>query len=220
MFPGVPPALDRLAAVDGCPRRGTLFTRTLAHRLLGFGGWRVEGGLPDEPRFVLIVAPHTSNWDFLIGLLAMLALGLRANWLGKHTIFRFPVGPVLRWFGGEPINRDAVQGTVDVAIERFQARNQWVLALSPEGTRKRVPQWKTGFLRIAVGAGVPIVPVWIDYRRRVLGLGRPLWPSGDQDADMTALRAIYRKEMARHPAQFAEPANIPADIGEGLPSRA
>jgi 1-acyl-sn-glycerol-3-phosphate acyltransferase len=201
---------------QGCPRRGTPFTRALARRLLGLGGWQVEGSLPDEPRCVLIVAPHTSAWDFPVGILAMLALGLRASWLGKHTIFRFPVGPVLRWFGGEPINREAAQGTVEVAIERFRARSQWVLALSPEGTRKRVPQWKTGFLRIAVGAGVPIVPVWIDYRRRVLGLGRPHWPSGDQDADMTALRAIYRKEMARHPEQFAEP----ADIGDGLPSRA
>ncbi len=191
--------------MSACPRRGTPFTRALAHRLLGLGRWRVEGQLPNEPRFVLIVAPHTSNWDFLICILTMFAIGLRLSWLGKHSLFRFPVAPLLRWLGGEPIDRAATQGTVEMAIERFGRRAQWVLGLSPEGTRKRVEQWKTGFHRIAVGAGVPIVPVWIDYQRRVIGLGAPVWPTGDPVADVAALRALYRKEMARYPRQFAEP---------------
>jgi len=189
----------------GCPRRGSPFTRRLAHGFLGLFGWRVEGELPAEPRFVLIVAPHTSNWDFPIGILAMFATGLRLSWLGKHTVFRFPVAGILRWLGGEPINRSATHGTVEVAIEQFKARRQWVLGIAPEGTRKRVEQWKTGFYRIAVGAGVPILPVWIDYSRRVLGLGTPFHPSGEVAADLAAVRRIFRKEMARHPAQFAEP---------------
>jgi 1-acyl-sn-glycerol-3-phosphate acyltransferase len=189
----------------GCPRRGSPLTRRLAHGFLGLFGWRVEGELPDEPRFVLIVAPHTSNWDFPIGILAMFAIGLRLSWLGKHTVFRFPVAGILRWLGGEPINRSATQGTVEVAIEQFKARRQWVLGIAPEGTRKRVEEWKTGFYRIAVGAGVPILPVWIDYSRRVLGLGTLFHPSGEAAADLAALRRIFRKEMARYPAQFAEP---------------
>jgi 1-acyl-sn-glycerol-3-phosphate acyltransferase len=186
------------------PQLGTRFTRALAHRLLALGGWRITGALPNEPRFVIIVAPHTSNWDFLIGVLGMFAVGVRLNWLGKHTLFRFPAGPLLRWLGGEPIDRTTNRGTVDVAIERFRTRRQWVLGIAPEGTRKRVEQWKTGFHQIAVGAGVPIVPVYLDYRRRVVGLGASFRPAGDPAKDVPALRAIFRSEMARHPARFAE----------------
>ncbi len=186
------------------PRRGTSFTRALAHRLLGLGGWRVEGAFPDEPRFVIIVAPHTSNWDFLVAILAMFALGVRLSWLGKHTLFRFPIAPLLRWLGGEPIDRDAKQGTVEFAIERFRTRSQWVVGLTPEGTRKRVEQWRTGFHQIAVGAGVPIVPVSFDYQQRVVGLGAPFQPTGDSVTDVVAIRALFRKAMARFPDQFAE----------------
>lgn len=167
-------------------------------------GWRVEGQLPEEPRFVLIVAPHTSNWDFIIGVLAKLAVGIDASWLGKHTIFVFPISGILRWFGGEPVDRSASHGTVEAAIERFRARAQWVLAIAPEGTRKRVEQWKTGFYRIAVGAGVPILPVAIDYSRRVVDLGTLYHPTGDEARDLDELRRRYSARMAHHPKQFVE----------------
>jgi 1-acyl-sn-glycerol-3-phosphate acyltransferase len=176
----------------------------VARRLLGLAGWQVEGELPDCPKFVVIVAPHTSNWDFVIGILAMFATGLRASWLGKHTIFRFPLAPVLRWLGGEPIDRSAPQGTVGTAIDHFQTRPQWVLGLSPEGTRRRVSRWKTGFYQIAVGAGVPIVPVTMDYRTRVLGIGAPVLPGSSEAVDMARLRTRFQKEMAKYPAKFAE----------------
>jgi 1-acyl-sn-glycerol-3-phosphate acyltransferase len=189
----------------GCPRRGTAFSRSLGRWLLRLGDWRVEGQLPEEPRFVLIVAPHTSNWDFIIGLLSMFAIGIRLNWLGKHTIFRFPITGVLRWLGGEPVDRSTSQGKVEVAIERFRARRQWVLGIAPEGTRKRVEQWKTGFYRIAVGASVPILTVAFDYTRRVTDLGTLYRPTGDQDTDLRAIRGRYRREMARHPEAFVEP---------------
>jgi 1-acyl-sn-glycerol-3-phosphate acyltransferase len=188
----------------GYPTRGNAFSRGLGRTLLGLFGWRIAGRLPALPKFVLIVAPHTSNWDFLIGLLAMLATGLRAHWLGKHSIFRFPVAPALRWLGGEPVDRSASHGTVKAAIAHFQARGQWVLALSPEGTRRRVTTWKTGFLRIATGAGVPIVPVWLDYGTRTVGLGAAIEPSGNESADIARLRAMFRKDMARRPALYAE----------------
>ncbi len=186
------------------PRRGTSVSRMVARRLLGLAGWQVEGELPDCPKFVVIVAPHTSNWDFVIGILAMFATGLRASWLGKHTIFRFPLAPVLRWLGGEPIDRSAPQGTVGTAIDHFQTRPQWVLGLSPEGTRRRVSRWKTGFYQIAVGAGVPIVPVTMDYRTRVLGIGAPVLPGSSEAVDMARLRTRFQKEMAKYPAKFAE----------------
>jgi 1-acyl-sn-glycerol-3-phosphate acyltransferase len=134
----------------------------------------------------------------------MFATDLRASWLGKHTIFRFPVGSLLRWLGGEPIDRSAPQGTVGAAIERFRSRSQWVLALSPEGTRRPVERWKTGFHRIAVGAGVPILPVSLDYRERQIGIGTLFTPGRDEAADLATLHALFHKEMARHPEQFAE----------------
>ncbi len=197
------------AALPGLPRRGTPRSRALAHRILGWFGWRVTGALPDLPRFVLIVAPHTSNWDFFIGALAMFATGLRASWLGKHTIFFWPVKYLLRWMGGEPIDRAAAHGTVETAIHNFQSRSQWVLALSPEGTRRRMEQWKTGFYRIATGAGVPIVPVWIDYRTRELHIAGPVTTTGDMDADLRLLRGLFSKEMAKYPEKFAELPAVP-----------
>jgi 1-acyl-sn-glycerol-3-phosphate acyltransferase len=172
--------------------------------MLGFAGWRVKGALPELPRFVLIVAPHTSYWDFAILVVAMFATGLRASWLGKHTIFRFPLAPVLRWLGGEPVDRSAPRGIVGAAIEHFRSRPHWVLALSPEGTRRPVGEWKNGFYRIAAGAAVPIVPVALDYRSRVVAIGAPVAPGPDESATVTRLRALFRREMARHPERFVD----------------
>lgn len=194
----------REAGSGGYPTRGNAASRALGRVLLGLAGWRLEGALPPLPRFVVIVAPHTSNWDFFIGLLGMLATGLRASWLGKHTIFRFPLSPLLRWLGGEPVDRSAPRGVVGAAVTRFRERAQWVLGLAPEGTRRRVIAWKTGFLRIATAAGVPIVPVRLDYRARVIGVGAPVQATGDEAADIARLRALFRKDMARHPAQYVE----------------
>jgi 1-acyl-sn-glycerol-3-phosphate acyltransferase len=205
---------------EGPPRRGTPFSRAFARGLMRLAGWRVEGSLPDCPRFVLIVAPHTSNWDFLVGIMAMFATGLRLSWLGKHTIFRLPFTPVLRWLGGEPVDRAAAQGTVEAAIQRFGSRPRWVLGLAPEGTRRRGKGWKMGFHRIAVGAGVPILPVWIDYRRRVLGLGTLFTPGADAASDLARLGTVYRKEMARYPERFTETALplAPTDDQPAAPS--
>jgi 1-acyl-sn-glycerol-3-phosphate acyltransferase len=192
------------APIPGFPRRGNACSRWLGRALLGLAGWRIDGVFPALPKFVLIVAPHTSNWDFFIGIAGMLATGLRANWLGKHTIFRFPLTPVLRWLGGEPVDRSAPQGIVASAIAHFRSRPQWVLALSPEGTRRRTTEWKHGFLRIATGAGVPVVPVWFDYRSCTIGIGAPVRPSGDEAGDIARLRALFDTEMARHPELYVE----------------
>jgi 1-acyl-sn-glycerol-3-phosphate acyltransferase len=171
---------------------------------LRLSGWRLHGALPPIPRYVMIVAPHTSNWDFFLGLAAKAALGLRAQWLGKHTIFRGPLAWLLRALGGVPVNRSHPDGTVNAVLAAMRAAPTFVLALSPEGTRKRVDAWKTGFYRVAVAAGVPIVPVSFDWPSRIVRLGTPFHPTGNADADIRRLRALYRKEMARRPEYFAD----------------
>jgi 1-acyl-sn-glycerol-3-phosphate acyltransferase len=169
-------------------------------------GWKVEGANPPGPKYVMIVAPHTSNWDFWVALFAKFATGLRISWLGKHTIFLWPAGPILRWLGGEPIDRTAPGGVVEEVVARFRDRPQFGVALSPEGTRRPVAEWKTGFHRIALTAGVPIVPVTIDWSRRVLTLGDPVMPTTDLAADLLHFRRMFSRHMARYPEKFIEAA--------------
>ena len=167
-------------------------------------GWRIEGALPPVPRYVLIVAPHTTNADFFVGLAAKWALGLRAQWLGKHSIFLGPLGWLLRALGGVPVDRSHPDGTVEAVLSAMQAAPAFVLALAPEGTRRLTKGWKTGFYRIAVAAGVPILPVAFDWSTRTVDLGTPFHPSGDAALDIPLLRARYRKDMAKRPEHFAD----------------
>jgi len=171
---------------------------------LQLGGWRIAGQLPSAPRYVLIVAPHTSNLDFFVGLAAKFALGLKAQWLGKHTLFQGPLGWMLRALGGIPVDRARADGTVQAVLAQMQGAERFVLALAPEGTRRRIESWKSGFYRIAVAAGVPILPVWFDWSTKTIGLGVPFHPTGDAATDIPRLRALYRKDMARRPEYFAD----------------
>ena len=175
-----------------------------AVRLLGLIGWKVYFRPLPGPHGIAVVYPHTSNWDFFVGLAAEFAVGLRAHWLGKHTLFRWPLGPVLRRLGGEPVHRDAPEGAVGAAVARFDAHAHYVLGLSPEGTRRRVARWRSGFHRIARGAGVPVVPVWLDYSRREVGIGAPVRLGADAESHTARLRALYRSAMARFPELYAE----------------
>ena len=164
--------------------------------------WGFEGRLPDLPRFVVVVAPHTSNWDFPVAMAAMFALGIRVRWLGKHTLFRGPAGALLRWLGGVPVRRGEGRGATADAVAALAAAREMVLALAPEGTRGRVATWRTGYYTIAEGAGVPIVPVWLDWSRRVMGFGAPVAAEGGAEAVTARLRALYRPEMARRPERY------------------
>ncbi len=184
------------------PRRGNSATRFLGRLVLRRLGWRIEGDVPDVPRCVAIVAPHTSNWDFVIGIAALLALGLRGRWLGKHSVFRPPLRRLLRWAGGIPVDRGNPEGVAEQAVASLREVDPFFLALAPEGTRKRVERWKTGFYRIAHGAGVPIWPVSLDYRSRVFRLHPLFSPTGDFEADVARLRQLYTAVMARHPEGY------------------
>jgi len=179
------------------PRRGNVISAALARWFLGGLGWGFAGEIPDVSRAVIIVAPHTSNVDFFVGVAAMFALGLRVEFLGKHTLFFWPLGPVMRWLGGIPVNRHVAAGVVDQTVRLFANRKRMILALAPEGTRKSVERWKTGFYFVAREARVPIVPVAVDYRRRLIRLGGRFDPTGELGEDLRFLKAFFADAEGR-----------------------
>jgi 1-acyl-sn-glycerol-3-phosphate acyltransferase len=154
-------------------------------------GWRIEGEMPNRAKMVVIVAPHTSNWDFVVGFLAYLALGLDCAWWGKHTLFRWPFGKFLRHFGGIPVVRSQSNNVVERTVQEFARREQMLLAIAPEGTRRKVEAWRTGFYHVARGAGVPVLTVALDFGRRVIEIGPLVELSDDQDGDIARLRARF-----------------------------
>ncbi len=169
---------------------------------MSLSGWRFDGAMPNEPKFVISVAPHTSNWDFCVGIAAVFALRLRVSFLGKDTLFKGPLGLFMRWLGGIPVDRSVSRDRVAESVHAFKSNGQLVLAVAPEGTRKRVAEWKSGFYYVAHGAGVPIVPVAFDYGSRAVRIGAPIITSGDREADIATLKSFYRGIVARHPDQF------------------
>ncbi|HET7729591.1 MAG TPA: lysophospholipid acyltransferase family protein [Usitatibacter sp.] len=181
------------------PRRGNrplVFVGRLALSLMRF---RVEGEVPDLPKFVIAVAPHTSNWDFVVGAAAMFALDLRLAFIGKHTLFRGPLGAVMRWMGGIPVDRSSPHGVVAQSLEAFRAMDRRVLAIAPEGTRKRVARFKTGFLHIARGAGVPVVLAALDWGNRRIRLGPTFVPSEDLEAERVNVEAYFAPIRGKRP---------------------
>jgi 1-acyl-sn-glycerol-3-phosphate acyltransferase len=182
-FPELPPS---------APRRGNAITRRVARALLALAGWRIEGEYPDRPKMVAIVAPHTTNWDFVLGIAVVYALGLRVRFLGKHTLFRPPLGWLMRWLGGTPVVRDTPQGAVGDAAEMIAREQKVLLGIAPEGTRTPGKPWRSGFYNIALAARVPILPAGFDYRTRTVHLFAPFEPGGDYDADLPRLQALYR----------------------------
>jgi len=165
-------------------------------------GWSFEGRIPDVPKMVLIVAPHTSNWDFLTGLWAKLALQLKASFLGKHTLFWWPFGVFLRAIGGIPIDRSRAHGVTEDAVRALRDGEGMVLVIAPEGTRSKTERWKSGFHRIAVAAGVPILVVAFDYGKKVIRLGPLVHPTQSYDEDLRTILSHYSAEMALHPESF------------------
>ncbi len=172
------------------PRRGGPFTRALGRATLRVLRWTVVGEFPDEPKMVVIAAPHRSNWDFIVGLAVKFALSLDASFLAKHTLFRWPFGVVFRFWGGIPVERGAATHTVAAIVSEFESRETLVLALAPEGTRKPGTAWKTGFWHIAYAAKVPILPAVLDRERRIVRFLPVIIPR-DMDQDIRALKAEY-----------------------------
>jgi len=173
------------------PRRGNRLTRGAAQLILALFGWRLEGTMPDLPKLMLIGAPHTSNWDWVLGMVVIWALGLRVYWLGKHTVFGWPAGIFLRWLGGVPVNRRGTQGVVAKTVAEYEQRDKFWLTILPTGTRTRGAVWKTGFYHIAQGAEIPILPFKFDYGHRIIYFGPLFHLSDDITADIDELQSLF-----------------------------
>lgn len=172
--------------------------RALCRLALRAAGWGLDGQFPDLARLVLIAAPHSSWWDGFWGLLMKVAIGADVRFMGKQELFRTPLGGTLRTLGGIPIDRGATKGVVEQMIEEFARRDALWLGVAPEGTRKPVARWKSGFWHIAHGAGVPILPVAFHYPTKTIVIGAPLTTSDDMAADVTRLRAFYAPFKGKH----------------------
>ncbi|MEO3714745.1 lysophospholipid acyltransferase family protein [Roseateles flavus] len=190
----------------------TIFTTPVVNTLLrafsvGFlrlTGWKLDGALPaGQDKCVLIAAPHTSNWDLPYTLMVAFALRLNIYWMGKAQIFRFPFGPVMRWLGGIAVQRDKSNNLVAASAEAIKAADGPLqLVVPPEGTRSKTRYWKTGFYWIAVTAEVPIVMAYMDYSRKLSGLGPVFVPTGDIEADMVKIKAFYAPFKGKNASQF------------------
>jgi 1-acyl-sn-glycerol-3-phosphate acyltransferase len=168
-------------------------------------GWKVQGEASTDSKYVLIAAPHTSNWDFPFMLATAYAMGVRISWFGKHTLFIPPWGWLMRKLGGIPVDRRAPQSLVIQMAEKFKSSDYLVLAVPPEGTRSKVDLWKSGFYHIASQSGVPIGLGYLDYDRKLCGLGLFVKPSGYVNEDMDKIRAFYRNIRGKYPDLETEP---------------
>lgn len=184
--------------------------------ILFVGGWRDESVTQAAPKFVLIAAPHTSNWDLVLMLAIGKKHGLRVSWMGKHTMFERPFGFMLKWLGGIPIDRRSANSVVDQMAEVFARSESLILAVPPEGTRGLAKNWKSGFYQIALAAGVPVVPGYLDYARKVGGFGPPIMMTGDVKKDMDVFRAFYGGMKGRFPDKMG-PIRLAAEDAEADP---
>lgn len=164
-------------------------------------GWRIKPELPEFPKYVAIAAPHTSNWDFPLGILAAKAINLDIHWMGKHSLFYWPWGWFFRAIGGTPVHRTKAQNYIRQMAELFARSERLIIALAPEGTRSKTDHWKTGFHYIARAANVPIVMAYLDFSIKEVGIGRVLYPGDDIEADFEQIRQYYKGRKGKNPEQ-------------------
>ena len=176
-----------------------MFT-AISQFILRLWGWKIDGRYPHEvKKMVVIVFPHTSNWDFPVGLLIRSALKADIKYVGKSSLFRFPFGGLFRWLGGYPVDRSKNNNFVDAVIDIFNSKDQFAITLTPEGTRTKVDQLRTGFYYIALGAKAAIVMVKFDWGRKIVGFSEPFYPTGDYDADIIKILSYYKGVKGYHP---------------------
>ena len=172
----------------------TPLLRFLAILILRLVGWTSVGSKVSVPKYVLIGAPHTNNWDFPLMLLVVLELRLQLYWMGKHTLFPFPFSGIMKWLGGIPINRTKSHNVVYDIVGQFKSNDNFVVLVPPEGTRRKVSEWKTGFYHIANNAGVPILMGYVDAEKKEAGFADFFYPTGELESDMKEIRSFYAQK--------------------------
>ena len=179
--------------------------QTLSRFILRIFGWKAELKVKMVDKCVLVGAPHTTNWDFPIAILGMSAMGLKFNWVGKHTLFKWPFGFFMRLLGGIPLDRrSGGAGFAIKAVETFHDLDRFVLAIAPEGTRHKTNYWKAGFYKIAIKGNVPIALGYVDFKKKIIGIGKILIPTGDRDKDFALIKDFYLDKSAKYPEKQGE----------------
>jgi len=168
------------------------FLRLLANLILRLAGWRVDGKLPDIPKFILVGAPHTSNWDFVLFLGIVFHLKANVKFMGKAELFRRPLGWFFYWCGGIPVDRKKSTGLVEQMVDACNKSENFILTIAPEGTRHGVKEWKRGFYHIAKGAGIPLVMAKVDGRHKTVRVGQMFHLSGDAEADIKSIQDLFK----------------------------
>mgnify|MGYP001815994937 FL=1 len=202
--------MQRLLRLELPPRNKTVLKK-LARLILRISGWTTVGGTPEAPKAVIIAAPHTSNWDGVWALVYKVAVGLDIKFFAKKSLFWFPLGNLLRGLGAIELDRDRAINVVQQAINEFERHDSFYFGLAPEGTRSLKPGWKTGFYRIALGAGVPVYIGFLDYRNKRIGIGPRVDLCGDVETDLAVIREHYKDIEGRWPEQ-ASPIVFPDKV--------
>ena len=163
-------------------------------------GWKVQGEKPPLTKYVIIVAPHTSNWDFFVGWSARNVIGFRPNFLAKNSLFKIPlIGWFLKFIGGVPVDRSKNTNMVDQVVQLYKEKENFIMTITPEGTRSYAPTWKTGFYRIAHQANVPIVKIGFDYRTKTVFIDEPFYPTGDMEAEIASFKDYFKQFTGKNP---------------------
>ena len=200
------PTLSKKHLGNLVPRRGNKAAPIIASALLKAAGWRTVGEIPNIPQAVVLALPHTSNVDGIYAIPSLFALDLKISIMGKHTLFKVPLfAQLLNWIGVIPIDRGNKGSVLQASIDKFKTGKPLFLGLAPEGTRQYTESWKSGFYYLAVGAGVPILPVAMDYKTKEIRFMSLVYPSGDIDADLPKIYAQYQGVIPRHPERLSQP---------------
>lgn len=176
--------------------------KALANVFLMLLGWRVVGELPTSKKYIMIMAPHTSNWDFIIGKIFGYKFNIETKFLAKSQLFRFPLGWFFKWMGGISVNREKKNNLVANVVNLFNNSENLILGIAPEGTRSRVSKWKLGFYHISVAANIPIIVAFLDYKKKEVGIGMTLYTSGDLEADLLKIQTFYQGITAKYPEKY------------------
>ena len=200
------PNLSKKQLGNLVPKRGNKIAPVIASALLKAAGWRTVGEIPNIPQAVVLALPHTSNVDGVYAIPSLFALDLKISIMGKHTLFKIPLlAQLMNWIGVVPIDRSNKGSVLQSSIDQFKTGEPLFLGLSPEGTREYTEKWKTGFYYLAVGAGVPILPVALDYKTKEIRFMSLVYPTGDIEADLPKIYAQYKGVLPRHPERLSQP---------------